>query len=146
MKEKRRNGKARRNEEEIADSRRISPEALRGVSAIFLVAIAGFLVLAGTGIGGVTGSYLYEQLSWLLGFGYMLLPFSLILLAIAILRSFEKHFGIVQIASMTVFLLAALGLVNLIAPGRGGVIGSAGSDTIAREIETPGTIIILGSL
>src|SRR3989344_6038548 len=110
MKEKRRNDKSKRRdeEEEGYPGRRVSSEVLRGVSAVFFIAIGVFLVLAGAGLGGVAGSTIYEWLSWLLGLGYMLLPLSLVLLAIAILRSFEKHFGLIQLGSMAVFLLAAV--------------------------------------
>src|SRR3989338_2416445 len=95
MKEKRRNGKNKRKDEELDTDavRRMSPEVVRGVSAIFLAAIAGFLVLAGTDKGGAVGTAMYEWLSSLLGIGYLLLPLSLVLLSIAILRSFERHFG-----------------------------------------------------
>src|SRR3989344_5349608 len=118
MKEKRRNGKNKRKDEERdADTvQRMSPEVVRGVSAIFLMAIAGFLVLASSDKGGAVGSLLYEWLSSLLGIGYLLLPLSLVLLSIAILRSFERHFGRVQLGSMFVFLLAALGPVNIAPP------------------------------
>ena len=123
--------------------RRVSSEVLRGVSAIFCIALGGFLVLASAGLGGVVGSYLYEWLSWLLGVGYMLLPLSLILLSIAILRSFERSFGTIQLGSMLVFLLAALGLVNLAASGKGGVLGSAVAKPIVAAVDVPATIIFL---
>ena len=121
--EKRRSRNRKREEPEEADGgRRVSGEVLRGVSAVFFIALSGFLVLAGADLGGVVGSYVYRSLSSLLGVGYLLLPLSLILLSIAILRSFERRFGVVQLGSMTVFLLAALGLVNMAASGRGGVL------------------------
>ncbi|MBI2612904.1 DNA translocase FtsK [Candidatus Kaiserbacteria bacterium] len=147
MKEKRRNGKNKRKEEEDqADSGpRVSPEVMRGVSAIFLAAIAGFLVLASTDKGGTVGTALYQWLSSLLGVGYLLLPLSLILLSIAILRSFERHFGFIQLGSMAVFLLAALGLVNVALPDRGGIIGSAVAGPLSKAIDTPATIIFLAA-
>ena len=147
MGRKRRNRKKRYgdNEEYGKIFPQISPEAIRGVSAVFLLAFAGFLILANFEIGGIVGSTLYEWLSWLLGVGYMLLPLSLILAAIAILRSFEKHFGIVQSASVIVFLLATLGMVNLAFPGRGGVLGSSVSEPIISAVDTFATIIFLSA-
>lgn len=145
MKEKRRNGKKKRRDEDSGESveRRVSSEALRSVSAVFFIATSGFLVLAGTNLGGVVGATLYEWLSSLLGIGYMLLPLSLVLLAIAILRSFERHFGAIQLASMAVFLLSALGLVNLVASGRGGILGAAVAKPIVAAIDVPATVIFL---
>ena len=123
----------------------ISPEAMRGVSAVFLLAFAGFLILANFGIGGFVGNTIHEWLSWALGIGYMLLPLSLILAAIAILRSFEKHFGIVQAMSVCVFLLSTLGMVNLAFPGRGGILGTSVSSPIVSAVDTIATVIFLSA-
>jgi len=142
--EKRRSRNRKREEPEEADGgRRVSGEVLRGVSAVFFIALSGFLVLAGADLGGVVGSYVYRSLSSLLGVGYLLLPLSLILLSIAILRSFERRFGVVQLGSMTVFLLAALGLVNMAASGRGGVLGTAVANPIVAAVDAPAAVIFL---
>ncbi|OGG79371.1 hypothetical protein A3A39_02020 [Candidatus Kaiserbacteria bacterium RIFCSPLOWO2_01_FULL_54_13] len=145
MKEKRRNGRNKRkpDDEEEKPVRRVSSEAVRGVSAVFFIAIGGFLVLASTGRGGVVGGALYEWLSYLLGVGYMLLPLSLILLAIAILRSFERYFGLIQLGSMSVFLLAALGLVNIALPGRSGILGEAVAKPVVAAVDTLSAAIFL---
>ena len=123
----------------------ISPEAMRGVSAVFLLAFAGFLILANFGIGGFVGNTIHEWLSWALGIGYMLLPLSLILAAIAILRSFEKHFGVVQVMSVCVFLLSTLGMVNLAFPGRGGILGASVSTPIVSAVDAIATVIFLSA-
>jgi len=147
MKGKKRNGKNKRKKKEEdfeEDSgRRISSEVMRGVSAIFFMAFAGFLILASSGNGGVVGSTMYEWLSYLLGVGYMLLPLSLILLAIAILRSFERYFGVIELGSMAVFLAATLSLVNIALPGKGGVLGEAISKPIIAAVATPSAVIFL---
>ena len=145
MKDKRRNAKNKRRDadEDGVSERRVSGEALRGVSAIFCIAVGGFLVLANFGVGGALGSFLYTWFSWLLGVGYMLLPLSLFLLAVVILRSFERHFGVIQLASMGVFLLSTLGMVNLAFAGRGGVLGAAVSNPIVSAVDTPATIVFL---
>ncbi|OGG57884.1 hypothetical protein A2853_03045 [Candidatus Kaiserbacteria bacterium RIFCSPHIGHO2_01_FULL_55_17] len=147
MKEKRARGKNRRKEErdEERPERRISPEVLRGVSALFCIALAGFLILAGAGKGGVVGETLYEWLSYLLGVGYLLLPLSLLLLGIAIVRSFERHFGIVQFGSMVVFLAAALALVNIGFPGRSGVLGTVIANPIVAAVDTTAAIIFFAT-
>src|SRR3989338_8309138 len=123
----------------------ISPEAMRGVSAVFLLAFAGFLILANFDIGGFVGNTIHEWLSWALGIGYMLLPLSLILAAIAILRSFEKHFGVVQVMSVCVFLLSTLGMVNLAFPGRGGILGASVSTPIVSAVDAIATVIFLSA-
>ena len=121
----------------------VSTEAVRGVCAIFCIALAGFLVLAELGGGGAIGGTLYGWLSWLLGVGYLLLPLSLVLLAALIFRSFERNFGWVQFTAMTVFLLASLGLINLAFAGRGGILGISISDIIVSGVDTTATVIFL---
>ncbi|MBV9159343.1 MAG: DNA translocase FtsK [Candidatus Kaiserbacteria bacterium] len=139
---KERKKKARDKQEEPRE-RSISGEALRGVAAILFVATAGFLSLAGLGLGGTLGTALFNALTWLLGVGYMLLPLSLVLLSVVIFRSLEKSFGWVQSLSMAIFLLSALGLVNLAFPGHGGVLGSAISQPLVAAVATPVTVIFL---
>jgi S-DNA-T family DNA segregation ATPase FtsK/SpoIIIE len=147
MVEKRKRSKSKK--EEPSDSeirpRNVSGEALRGVSAIFLIALAGFLVLAQGGAGGEVGTFLYSWLSWLLGIGYLLLPLSFALLAIIVFRSFERHVGWVQIVSMAVFLTGGLGLVTLISPTRGGVLGSAIANPLIAALDVPATVIFLAA-
>lgn len=124
-------------------TRSISGEAKRGVSAIFLIALSVFLTLAMLGGAGKVGSFFYEWLSWVFGIGYFLLPLSLLMLAVVILRSFEKHFGIIQIGSLVVFLLASLGLVNLAFAGKGGVLGELISKPIVAGVDVVATVFFL---
>ncbi len=146
MKAKQRRGKDKKANKEIEDVvEYVSSEAMRGVFAIFCIAVAGFLVLAQLGGGGAIGSTLYEWLSWLLGVGYLLLPLSLTLLATLIFRSFERNFGWVQFTAMTVFLLAALGLVNLAFSGQGGILGIGISNFIVAGVDTTATVIFLAA-
>ena len=141
MKEKRAERKKRGGDDD--SPRRVSSGALRSVWAILLMALAGFLMLASYNIGGVVGNALYSILSTLLGVGYMLLPLSLVLLGIAILRSFEKHFGLIQIISMMIFLLSSLGLVNIAFPGKGGYIGVGVAKPIVAAVDTAATVVFL---
>ncbi|OGG72555.1 hypothetical protein A3A38_02285 [Candidatus Kaiserbacteria bacterium RIFCSPLOWO2_01_FULL_53_17] len=121
----------------------ISIEALRGVFAVLAIAVALFLALAAFKVGGAVGSFIYTNLTLLLGVGYMLLPFSLLLLAIALMRSFEKRFGAMEIVSVLVFLLAGLGMVALILPERGGIVGAAIVRPLIAAVDTTATVIFL---
>ncbi len=116
---------------------------MRSVFAVFFVAIAGFLILAYAGGGGEFGGVVYGALNWLLGVGYLLFPLSLFLLAVLIFRSVEKHFGWLQFFCMLVFLLSALGLVNLAFPSRGGILGAAVSSPLIAAVDTTATVIFL---
>lgn len=141
--EKRRSGKKSRADESDMPPFPISVEALRGVFAVLSVAIALFLALAAFQVGGAVGLFLFSSLSALLGVGYMLLPFSLLLLAIALMRSFEKRFGAIEIISVLVFLLSSLGMIELIFPDRGGIVGGAVSGPLVAAVDTMATVIFL---
>src|SRR3989344_1723518 len=144
MRAKQKRGKEKNADKEAESvARYVATEAVRGVFAIFCIAIAGFLILAQLGGGGAIGATLYEWLSWLLGVGYLLLPLSLVLLATLIFRSFERNFGWVQFLAMTVFLLAGLGLINLAFAGQGGILGISISDFIVAGVDTTATVIFL---
>lgn len=142
MKERRRRVRKKAEHDEQYD-RSISGEALRGVWAIFLIALGGFLVLAQLGKGGEVGGFTYQWLSWLLGVGYILFPLSLIMLAVVIFRSFEKHFSWVHAVSIGVFLFSALALVALAFPGRGGVVGAGVAHPLVAAVDTTATVIFL---
>lgn len=143
MKAKQKRGRKKQEDDFEVQERSISSEALRGVAALFCVAIAGFLVLAQFQIGGTVGAALYSGLSWLLGVGYMLLPISLILLAVLIFRSFERSFGWVQLVTMLVFLASSLALVHVAFPEHAGILGSMIATPILIAVDTAATVIFL---
>lgn len=118
-------------------------EALRGVVAIFAIAVSIFLIVAEAGGGGTVGVHVYEGLSWLLGVGYILLPISLFLFAFSIFRSFERQFGWIQSISIVVFLLSSMGLVNVAFEGKGGVLGATVSNPLISSIDTTATVVFL---
>lgn len=141
---KQKNGKAkRRDDSNDFPRKKVSSDAKRSVAAVFFVAIAGFLMLAYVGGGGNFGADVYAALNWVLGVGYLLLPLSLILLAILIFRSVEKHFGWLQFFCMAVFLLSGLGMVNLAFPSRGGILGEAVSSPLVAAVDITATVIFL---
>ncbi|HWO07661.1 MAG TPA: DNA translocase FtsK [Candidatus Paceibacterota bacterium] len=138
----RKNGKRKNGDSEPREFP-VSTEALRGVSAVLAVAVGLFLALAAFNIGGAAGAFLYGHLSTLLGIGYMLLPLSLILLAAALMRSFQNRFGAIEIVSVVVFSLSALGLVSVIFPERGGILGSLIVSPLVAAVDTVATVIFL---
>lgn len=128
---------------EVVRERSISSEAARGVGAIFFIALSGFLLIAGAGGGGEAGHMLYNLLSTLLGVGYLLLPLSFIFLAVIVFRSFERKFGWVQIGSVVIFLLSALGLIGLAFPAHGGSLGRLVSQPLVSALDVTATAIFL---
>jgi S-DNA-T family DNA segregation ATPase FtsK/SpoIIIE len=140
---RRKDDSAHEHEEAVAKKRSVSAEALRGVAAIFSIAIAVFLIVSEAGGGGLVGVRVYADLWWVFGVGYTLLPISLFLLAVVIFRSFERHFGWIHTISMLIFLVASEGLVNVAFRGRAGVLGAAVSNPLLSSIDTTATVVFL---
>lgn len=139
----RKNGKRKRGDEGETDTFPVSVEALRGVCAVLAVAVAIFLALAAFKIGGAVGEFLFSVLSKLLGVGYMLLPLSLVLLAVALLRSFQNRFGAIEITSVVVFLISSLSLVAITFPEKGGILGTAIAKPLVAAVDTAASVIFL---
>jgi S-DNA-T family DNA segregation ATPase FtsK/SpoIIIE len=140
---RRRDDASREREETAVKAQSVSSEALRGVAAIFAIAVAVFLIVAEAGGGGVVGEHVYADLWWLFGVGYTLLPISLFLLAVVIFRSFERRFGWVHAISMLVFLVSSEGLVNVAFRGRAGILGAGVSDPLIASVDTTATVVFL---
>lgn len=100
-------------------------ETLRGVWGVLLVAIALFLALAGFGLGGAAGNLVYSLLADLLGVGYALLPLSVLAAAFVLFRSLDEEVNVLQMIGVAVFLIAGLGLISIVSPARGGIVGGA---------------------
>ncbi len=143
MKQKSGKKNSKKDKSEMEYARSVSSEAMLGVLAIFLFAIGGFLVLAELGGGGAFGGAVFNGLSWLLGIGYTLLPLSLFMTATLVFKSFDRKFGWVQMASMFVFLLASLGLVDLAFTGEGGVLGSVVAAPFLAAVDATATVFFL---
>jgi S-DNA-T family DNA segregation ATPase FtsK/SpoIIIE len=141
--EKERKNGRRKRDEEMPRQLPISIEVLRGVVAVFAVALAIFLGLAAFDIGGAVGDIIFTLLSKLLGLGYMLLPLSLVILAAALMRSFQNRFGAVESISILVFLLSSLGLVAIALPDQGGILGGVIASTLISAIDTAASVIFL---
>lgn len=135
--------KRKTNEEEDSHGPSISTEAIRSVIAVAIVALSIFLILAAFDIGGTMGQTLYSFLATLLGIGYMLLPLSLVLLAVALIRSFKGRLGILQGIAMGVFFLAGLGLVNLALPEKGGIVGKVISESLVAGVDSIAAAVFL---
>lgn len=95
------------------------------------------------GVGGAFGAATFATLSWVFGIGYILLPLSLFLLAIATVRSLERRLGWVQGISMTIFFLSALAIVSVAFPTRGGALGDVISRPILSAFDTTATVFFL---
>ncbi len=102
------------------------PETLRSIYAIFAFVVSSLFVFAAFGGGGYVGQLLFTALkSKLLGLGYYLIPTSLVLLAIGLLRNREgsSDVGKTRIFGAMLVFLSGIGILS-IANDLGGTVGA----------------------
>ncbi len=107
--------------EKIAEE--VESETLKSAVVILLVAFAIIFLLAGFSLAGKFGTAFYELAHGLLGFGYYLIPVSMLLLAGAMYKTREKKTGVLRLVSILFFFVSGLALLELASNGLGGAVG-----------------------
>lgn len=124
----------------------LAEKTKRAISGVLLTVTGVFFTLAGFGAAGSLGESLYESLSYLFGAGYALVPLATFTTAAAIVTEKKtrmqkwKWFGGV----LTFFSL--LGLLEVMAPGYGGVVGNTLALPLLGAVATPTTVELLAGL
>ncbi|MBU3901295.1 DNA translocase FtsK 4TM domain-containing protein, partial [Patescibacteria group bacterium] len=100
-------------------------ETKKGISAVLLFVGALITILSAFGAAGEAGNFLYKYLGLLVGWGYFLVPLSLVFGGIAILKSLHEEFYGTPFWGIALFLASFLGVLQMflggtIANGRGG--------------------------
>ncbi len=103
----------------------ISAETKKSVIAVLLFGITLVLLLASIGKAGPAGDFLFSSLSRFFGWGYYLWPLITFLLTLSFLFSHEEKFLGMTILGVAGFIFSGLGLIDIIFPGKGGLIGNA---------------------
>ena len=123
---------------------RLKDETFQGILAVAFFVISLFFILALFDLAGPIGKKIYWVLEFLFGYGYFLLPLVFSMLAIAYLRNIKKPFAGMQSIGGLLFFISALGLVNLIRGGKGGVVGKIISNPLISlfDVYAAGVILI----
>jgi len=102
---------------------RLRPETKKSIWGIAFLGLALIFILAGVDKAGPLGNFIFNVLDTLLGWGYFVLPFALLVTAIVFFISKENK--IVGLTSLGggLFVLSFLGLIHIFAPGHGGWLG-----------------------
>lgn len=124
----------------------IKQETLQSVLAVVFFVFAVFLLLAFFEKAGLAGKLIIKMLLPLLGWGYFILPGILTLLGVAFLLSIKKNLAITQSIGALVFFLSGLGLLGLIFPDKGGLIGDFISSPLIRFFDKAVAGIFLFSM
>lgn len=115
--------KHKERERESKRESRISSETKKSIIGILLIAGSVVLLLAAFHRAGPAGNFLFGALSYLLGLGYYLIPLICFIVGLLFLLSREQKFFSVVFFGMLFFVLSGLGLIDLLFPERGGLLG-----------------------
>jgi len=124
MSRKNREKNWKRHFEEKPAEARLYPETKKSVWAVIFFGMAAILILASLESAGPAGNFLYSFFEKLFGWGYYLLPLIFLVLSGVFLASERRKIYAVTFLGATIFVLAGLGLVDIIWPEKGGIIGA----------------------
>jgi len=104
---------------------KLHEETKKGITAVLLFVVALITALSAFGAAGEAGDMLYKGLGLLFGWGYFLVPLSLVLAGVAILKSLHEELYGTPFFGISLFLLSFLGVLQMflggsIEDGRGG--------------------------
>ncbi len=103
---------------------RMSAGTKKSVAAVLLLGIMAVLLLASFAKAGPAGTFLFDILYKLFGWGYYLWPFIAFVIALSLLLSAEEKFFAMTAVGAAGFIAGGLGLIDIIFPEKGGLIGN----------------------
>ena len=128
MSRKKRNKKAADKDfeetENIDDDVRLHPETKKSVWAVVFFGFGIILLLAKFNNAGPLGVFVYNFLEGFFGWGYYLLPLILFVVAGVFLASDRRKIYQITFFGAVLFILAGLGLIDIVFPDKGGLVGS----------------------
>lgn len=107
----------------LAQRINLKDETMHFSIATMLFFVAIFMMAAAFQTAGPVGDFLYSNLETFFGIGYYLIPASFFILAMAFFKDIEKRFVNIKFFGIMLFIVAGLGLIDIMLPGRGGYLG-----------------------
>ncbi len=99
-------------------------ETKMSIVSIALLGLAILLILAGFHAAGPAGDFIFDILQKLLGWGYFLAPLVLFLIGLNFLTQAKRVVMGPALIASAVFIMAGLGVIDLISAGSGGLLGN----------------------
>lgn len=121
-------------------------ETRRSIWAVLFLMIALFLILSPFGWAGNVGELIYDSLFFVFGIGFFLLPLLLLLLSFSLFSDREHDLGPSRTIGALLFFFSSLVLIDLIALGDGGKIGTYISLPLTSLFGSIASIIFLVAL
>lgn len=123
---------------------KISPlhsETKKSIWFVILLALAIIFVLAATGEAGPLGAAFYDFFDELFGWGYWLMPALSLLIGFTFLSADEKKLLGPTLTGGIIFILSALGFIDIVSAGNGGLVGT-GVGYLQVPFGMPASIVI----
>lgn len=102
---------------------RLHPETRKSIWALGFLGAAIVFALAGFGKAGPAGDALYQGFTMLFGWGYFILPMTLLFSSSVFISSERQKVLGTTLAGSGLLILSALGFIELVEPTRGGWLG-----------------------
>ncbi len=147
MAKKKKRGKKKEEEVYEAEKERSLKEGtVQGIFSIGFFVLFVFFVLARFGLAGGVGERFYGISSFLLGFGYFLLPLLSLFFTISFLLSLKPLLAIPRLLGSLIFVFSGLGIIAVIFPGNGGILGDLVATPLTALFDLYVTIFVLWGL
>ena len=138
-----------KNDKKISNG--LKSHTKHGIAAVVFFVLALFFLMSMPpfNIAGVAGKFIYTELFYLLGVGYILLPLLFILLGSSFIKSEVPDIGSTRVISGIMFLLSGLGMID-IASGAGnhagGFFGEILSMPFVALFDRYASLVFLGAI
>lgn len=123
----------------------LHPDTKKSVFAVIFFGIALILILASMGKAGPLGDFVYHLFNNLFGVGYYLLPAIFLILSGVFMISAERKVLFPTLIGALFFVLAGLGLIDIVSAQKGGLVGQA-VGLIQVPLGFPASLIFTGTL
>ena len=125
---------------------RLKDETMDAIWAIIFIVLSVFMILASVKSAGKLGDGIYYYLSVAFGVGYFLIPLLLLMLGVSFLRSLKHNFALAKIIGALLFFVSGLGMVHLMAPDKGGIVGGFIARPIIALVDVQATFLFLTAI
>ena len=119
----------------------LHPETKKSIWAISFLGAAVILALAGFSQAGPAGNAIYGGLDALFGWGYFILPMTCLFASAVFFASERQRMVGTTIFGSVLLILSTLGFIELLEPGKGGLLGLV-VGSLRIPFGTPAAIII----
>lgn len=121
-------------------------ETRNSVLGIFFLGLSVVFLLAGFKKAGIAGEGLYHLLTYLLGFGYFLIPTLFLLLAVSFFRSIRHELAGLKTLGGLLFFLSGLAMMDLVYTGSSGIVGGGIAHPLIALFDVYASFAILAAL